>query len=124
MLASRSKLLPAAVALPSVAWVQQDLIGGQIDLACVDPFAAYSFITSGEVKAMALVDADRSAALPQVSTTAQLGVPEVCVLTWAALFTPAVTPLATIAFLNHEITAILGSPVAHNFITRQGGHRC
>ena len=51
----------------------QDLVGGRIDFLCQAITAAKPQIDGGTVKALALLDAQRSAALPNVPTAAEQG---------------------------------------------------
>jgi tripartite-type tricarboxylate transporter receptor subunit TctC len=53
--------------------VMTDLVGGQIDLGTIAPGAALPLIGIGKVVPLAMTSAARSPTLPQVPTTAKLG---------------------------------------------------
>ncbi|WP_431284520.1 Bug family tripartite tricarboxylate transporter substrate binding protein [Humitalea sp. 24SJ18S-53] len=100
--------------------VIQDLVGGQIDVGCLDPVSAVGMIASGDIKVLAVADAMRTPALPNVPTMAQVGLPGVEVVSWAAFFVPSGTDTAIVDRLNREINAILRSPQTDQFITTLG----
>lgn len=93
-----------------------DLAGGNVDLALADLTLVKSLRNSGRIRVLAIASAERSAMLPEVPTTAELGLPGVRLDTWYALFAPAGTPPAVVSRLravldkvrsNSELTAVL-----------------
>jgi len=67
-------------------------------------------IKSGKLKALAITSANRSAALPDVPTTAELGYPKVNSDNWYGLVAPAGTPPDVLARIHASATAALKSP--------------
>ena len=65
-------------------------------------------IRDARVRAIAVTSARRLAALPEVPTVAEAGVPGYEVSTWFALFVPAATPADIVQRLNREFAAALG----------------
>lgn len=92
--------------------VLTDLVGGQIDLAFVDPYTSNGFVNSGQLKALGVTDSVRHSFLPKVPTMAEAGYKDVGLVTWAALFAPANTDPAIADLLNKEINRILAKPEA------------
>lgn len=87
-----------------------DLIGGQVDFLCDQTTNTMGQIRAGEVKAYAVTTPERLAALPDLPTTAEAGLPQVEVGIWHALYAPAGTPEATVAKLSAALQAALADP--------------
>lgn len=83
-----------------------DLLAGQIDVMFVNLPNVLPYIRSGRVRALAMASAQRAAALPDVPTMAEVGVPDLVVDSWAGILAPAATPKAIIDKLSAEITRI------------------
>lgn len=98
----------------------QDLVGGQIDVFFVDPFAGMGLITGGKLKVLALTDTTRLPVMPMVPTMAEAGYKDVQVVSFAAVFAPAKTDPAVIDRLNKEINKILESPQTKEYIHKMG----
>jgi tripartite-type tricarboxylate transporter receptor subunit TctC len=78
----------------------QDLVAGRIDLLCQAITAAKGQIDGGTVKALALLDANRSPALPNVPTAAEQGTQGLEAYTWNAIFLPKNAPADIVKKLN------------------------
>lgn len=88
----------------------QDLIGNQIPSSFETVTVALPHIQAGKVRALAVTSAQRSAALPNVPTMQEAGVPGFDVSSWQAMYAPAGTPAAIVTRLNSEIEKILVMP--------------
>ncbi|MCX7314731.1 MAG: tripartite tricarboxylate transporter substrate-binding protein [Hyphomicrobiales bacterium] len=88
----------------------QDLVAGQIDLVISDPTTATPQVKAGTIKPYAVAAPTRLAALPDVPTSAEAGLPGFHVSTWNALFAPKGTPKEIIARLNAAAIAALADP--------------
>jgi tripartite-type tricarboxylate transporter receptor subunit TctC len=86
-----------------------DLIGGQIQVAFIDMAASIEFIRAGELRALAVTTAMRSAALPDVPAIGEF-VPGFEASQWVGLHAPKNTPSEIIGKLNAEINAGLADP--------------
>jgi len=96
-----------------------DLIPGRID--CY--FGSGELLTysrSGQVRALAMSGAKRSAAEPEVPTFAESGVPGYAVESWQGVFLPAKTPPAIVRKFSADITAVLAEPAAQEQLARFG----
>jgi tripartite-type tricarboxylate transporter receptor subunit TctC len=91
---------------PAVA----DMLGGHIQLLVSDVPFMLPHIRSGAMKALALTSAQRSSALPEVPTTAELGYPAVNSDNWYGLVVPAGTPADIVDKLRKASVAVLQSP--------------
>ena len=88
-----------------------DLLGGRLDV--MFPLAAdvFSFVKSGKVHAFAMMSDARAKSLPDVPTTAELGLPKLRLSPiWTALYTVAGTPAPVVARLNRELVRIISAP--------------
>jgi tripartite-type tricarboxylate transporter receptor subunit TctC len=84
-----------------------DLLGGQVDFMCDQTTNTAGQIKAGEIKAYAVTTPERLAALPDLPTTAEAGLPEVQVGIWHGLYVPAGTPDDVVAKLNEALRAAL-----------------
>jgi len=88
----------------------QDLLGGQIPLMFLDLAAGAPQVKSGKLKALAVASDKRIAALPELPTVAESGVPGFEAWAWQALAVPAGTPKDIVAKLNAEFRKAVGVP--------------
>ena len=98
------------VAYRGAAPALNDLIAGQIDLICDQSTNSVPQILAGTIKAYALTTAERNAAIPDVPTVAEVGIPDVNFSVWHGLYAPKGTPPAVIAKLNSELVTAVDDP--------------
>jgi tripartite-type tricarboxylate transporter receptor subunit TctC len=98
----------------------QDLVGGRIDFLCQAITAAKPQIDGGNVKALALLDAQRSPALPNVPTALEQGTKGLEAYTWNAIFLPKAAPAAVVARLNAAAVGALKTPEVRDRLTSLG----
>jgi putative tricarboxylic transport membrane protein len=77
-----------------------DLLGGQIDLMFDQVISASPHIAGGEVRPIAVTGPTRAAAIADVPTTAEAGLPELQTIAWSALFFPKGTPKEIVVRIN------------------------
>ncbi|WP_273490497.1 Bug family tripartite tricarboxylate transporter substrate binding protein [Roseateles chitosanitabidus] len=92
------------------AFSTQDLIAGIVPMGILDTAAALPHLRAGKLKALAVLSTRRIAALPDVPTFEELGVPGVDVAAWQGLFVPKGTPEPIVARLGAELTKALAQP--------------
>jgi len=78
----------------------QDLIAGQIDITIDDPTNSMTQLRAGAIKAYALTAKSRLAALPDIPTVDEAGLPGFYYSRWHALWAPKGTPKDVITKLN------------------------
>ena len=83
--------------------------------------AAMPGVRDGRLRALAVTSAKRFAALPDVPTMAEAGLPGAEVETMFGLVAPAAAPKAVIAKLHADIVGILRRPETKERFDRQGG---
>ena len=88
----------------------QDVLGGQIPLVFTAIATAQQYVKSARLTGLAVPSAKRSAALPDVPTFIESGVPDFDVSSWVGIFAPAKTPRTVVARLQREIAAVLQEP--------------
>jgi tripartite-type tricarboxylate transporter receptor subunit TctC len=97
-----------------------DLIGGQVQLMFDNLPSALPQIKAGKLRALAVTSAQRSAALPDVPTVAEGGLPGFDATSWFGILAPAGTPKDIIAKLNGEVAKWLASAEAKEKLASQG----
>jgi tripartite-type tricarboxylate transporter receptor subunit TctC len=88
-----------------------DLLGGRLDV--MFPLAAdvFSFVKSRKLTAFAMMSEHRAKSLPDVPTTAELGLPKLRLSPiWTALYTVAGSPAPVVERLNRELVRIIAAP--------------
>jgi len=86
------------------------LVGSQVDLYFSSLPAALPFVKDGQLVALGVTSAQRSASAPQIPTLAESGLPGFDAVTWVGLVGPAGLPDDIVARLNAAVTDILRSP--------------
>ncbi|CAN7668685.1 tripartite tricarboxylate transporter substrate binding protein [Pseudorhodoferax sp. LjRoot39] len=95
------------------------LVGKQIDLSFDNLPPTNSMIKAGKLRPLAVAAARRSALLPDVPTTGELGVPMEA-SSWWGLLAPAGTPPAILARLNKAMVEALATPQMREHLARLG----
>ncbi len=98
----------------------QDLVGGQVQLMFDNLPSSLALIKGGKLKALAVTSAQRSAALPDVPTMIESGLPGFEASSWFGILAPAGTPKDAIAKLSGEVAKWLATPDAKEKMAAQG----
>lgn len=91
-----------------------DILGGQVDFLCDQTTNTMSHIKAGKIKVFAVTTKDRLAALPEVPTMAESGLPGFELTVWNALLTPKGTPRSIIDILNSALNQALEDPMVRD----------
>jgi tripartite-type tricarboxylate transporter receptor subunit TctC len=94
--------------IPFTAGMLNAVIGGQVDVMLDNLPGPLAALRGGRIRALGVVGPDRLAALPDVPTLAEQGLPKLEVGFWWGLVGPAGLAPGTTARLNSEVNAILG----------------
>jgi tripartite-type tricarboxylate transporter receptor subunit TctC len=86
------------------------LLGGEIDIVIVAASSAAPYVKDGRLRALAVLDAKRSSAMPDAPTSAEAGMPQLLAVNWSVLLAPAGTPRAIIERLNSESVKAMNAP--------------
>lgn len=85
-----------------------DLMGGQLDIVFSNMPESVAFVKSGKLRALAVASSQRHPLVPDVPTTAEVGMPNLLVENWTGLMAPAAMPEAVVQKLSGEVVKILG----------------
>jgi tripartite-type tricarboxylate transporter receptor subunit TctC len=96
---------PYTGAAPAV----NDLLGGHVQMMFADVPVLLGNIQAGKLRALAIGSRTRIANLPDVATTAELGMPQVEADNWYGLVAPAATPQPILARLQAAAAEALHS---------------
>ena len=97
-----------------------NLIAGDIQLMFQLIPGIAGQVKSGKVRAIAVMAPQRSPALPDVPTTAELGQPRLLSSTWFALLAPKGTPPAVVARMNAVANEALADPAVKKRLADMG----
>lgn len=86
------------------------MIAGEIDLAVAPTVSTLPLIQDGRLKALAVTSATRSAALPDLPTVAESGIPGFESTSWLGLFLPGHAPAAIVTLVQREAKKALAAP--------------
>lgn len=110
MFKNRTKTFITHIPYRGAAPALQDVMGGQVPCMFLDLAAGLPVITSGKVRALAIGSAKRVAALPDVPTLAEAGVPNTEVFAFQGILAPAGLPAAITTRLNTDLNKALLNP--------------
>lgn len=108
--------VPYRGAAPAVT----DLLAGQVDLMFMDIAVLLPHVQAGTIKAVAIGSAKRSDSLPELPTTAELGLPKVVADNWYGIVAPPKTPQPIVQKLHAALVEALKSPEVKEKLALQG----
>jgi tripartite-type tricarboxylate transporter receptor subunit TctC len=97
-----------------------DLAAGRVDLIFLGVSSVGPFVKSGKLKALAVATARRAAAMPEVPTMSEAGVPGYDANSWHGVLAPARTPRPVVDQLNGVIVKVLHQPEVAAVLLQQG----
>ena len=98
----------------------QDMMAGQIDLACVEASNIMAHLHGGKIKAYAVLDKTRWSVAPEVPTIDEAGAPGFYMTFWHGLWVPGGTPPDVIAKLNAAAVDALADPQVRQRLAQAG----
>ena len=108
--------VPYKGAAPAIS----DLLGGQIDVMFTTVASAASLVAAGQLRALAVTSAERSAAFPQLPTVSEAGLPGYAAESWYGLYAPAKTPAPVIARLTQAVAKAVQSGAFKKLSANEG----
>ena len=115
-----AKVRTVDVPYKATANMVQDLVGGMIDYSVIEVSTAAPLVQAGRLRGLAVVGPSRLAALPDVPTLAEAGIPGVTLMSWTALFAPAGTPAEIVEKLSRAALEFAESPAAKEHYASRG----
>ena len=98
-----------------------DTLGGQVSIMFASVPSVIQHIRAGKLIALGVTSAKRSAAMPEVPTIAEAGVPGYELVSWFGLVAPAGTPPSILNRLSEEAAAVLKSADYLERVKTEGG---
>jgi len=98
-----------------------DLVAGRVDLLFLGVSPVVPFVNSGKLKVLAVATTRRAAAMPDVPTMNEAGIPGYDANSWHGVLAPAGTPRPIIDQLNGVIVKVLRQPEVGSMLLKQGG---
>lgn len=108
--------VPYKGSAPSV----QDLIAGHTNFVFDTVFLTAPFVQAGKARALAQTGKTRAAAMPDVPTMVEAGVPNFVATSWLGLAAPAGTPKEVINKINAAANEVLRRPDVKASLAKQG----
>jgi tripartite-type tricarboxylate transporter receptor subunit TctC len=99
-------LIPYKGSAPAI----QDVVGGQIQVEIDSLVALAPQVKDGKVRALAVLSTARTPDLPDVPTTAEVGMPDIVLYSYNAILAPAATPRAIVERINTAVNEVLRDP--------------
>jgi tripartite-type tricarboxylate transporter receptor subunit TctC len=97
-----------------------EVMTGRVDFACMGVPSALPFIDDNELLALAVCTQKRTASLPNVATTIELGYPDSDYNYWMGMFVPAKTDRAILEKLRAETQKAMADPATVEKLEPQG----
>lgn len=98
-----------------------DVMGGQVPVFFANVASGLGHVKGGKLRAMALTGAKRIAALPDIPTMAEAGVPGYEVYEWNGIFAPGGTPAPVVAKLAEALGKAMAAPDVKERVATLGG---
>lgn len=98
-----------------------ELMSGQVDASFNNIVTTLAAVQSGRLRALAVALDERWAALPDVPTFRELGMPELQASSWVAMLAPAGTPAPLVARYANVVREALALPELRGRIIESGG---
>ncbi|MET0277434.1 MAG: tripartite tricarboxylate transporter substrate binding protein [Pseudorhodoplanes sp.] len=108
--------VPYKGAAPAV----NDIIGEQVQMVFLDIPVLLPQVQAGKVRPIAIGSRERVPSLPDVPTTAEVGLPQIEAENWYGMVAPAATPTAIIAKLHKATVDALRSADVKDKLASQG----
>lgn len=96
-------------------------LSGEVDMVIVVISSAVSYVHSGKMRALAILDEKRNDSIPAVPTSAEAGLPGLIAVNWYAILVPVGTPQPIISRLNTESVKAMSTPEMRERFAKIGG---
>jgi tripartite-type tricarboxylate transporter receptor subunit TctC len=97
-----------------------DLLGGHIDLACLEASATWPYAQAGKFKAFAVMSEQRWPKAPELPTMIESGVPGLTINFWHGLWTTKGTPTSVVDRLDAAVKTALADPAVKDRLVQLG----
>jgi tripartite-type tricarboxylate transporter receptor subunit TctC len=97
-----------------------DLMAGHVDMLFASILETSGYVKAGKLRALAVTSAQRSPAMPDVPTLAEMGVPNAESGSWVALLGPAGMPAAMVNKIAADVHEVAMAPDTRQALIAQG----
>ena len=97
-----------------------DVVGGHIDMTFADPSITRELLDGGKVRALGVSSLTRAAAVPEVPTLSEMGLPNFEGVSWHLVVAPAGTPDAIVEKLRSAFRAAMAEPEIQKKVIAMG----
>lgn len=118
---SQAGLQPNSVPYRGTGPALNDLVGGHVDYFCEQVVSVAPSVKGGTIKGYAVSGNARSAALPDVPSAKEAGLPDYQISIWSAIFAPKGTPKPIVAKLSEALSKALDDPAVIKRLADLGG---
>jgi tripartite-type tricarboxylate transporter receptor subunit TctC len=118
---SEAGLKPNSVPYRGTGPALNDVVGGHVDYFCEQVLSVAPSVQGGTIKAYAVSGNARSAALPDVPSAKEAGLPKFQISIWSAIFAPKGTPKPIVAKLSDALNKTLDDPAVIKRLADLGG---
>jgi len=112
---------PTLVAYRGMGPGMNDLMGGHIDVACEQAVVMAAAIQGDKVNGIVVAGPQRLAAIPNVPTAKEAGVPDFQLNIWSGIYAPKGTPKDIVAKLAAALDKTLDEPATAEKLGKLGG---
>ena len=98
-----------------------DVQSGLLTFMMIDTVNAKIAMDRGALKGLFVTDSERYAAVPEMPTAAQAGLPEVLLTTWTGFYAPKGTPVEVVNRINADLYTVSAMPEVVERLTALGG---
>jgi tripartite-type tricarboxylate transporter receptor subunit TctC len=112
---------PTMVAYRGMGPGMNDLMGGHIDIACEQAVVMAAAIQGNKVNGLVIAGPQRLAALPNIPTAKEAGLPNFQLNIWSGIYAPKGTPKDIIAKLADALDKTLDDPATAEKLGKLGG---
>lgn len=110
LFSSINKVRMTHVPYKGVAIAMTAMLSGEVDMVVSTVPATIPLINAGRLRGLAVLASERVAALPNLPTSAEAGMPDLVAITWYGLFAPAGVKPEIIDLLNTEVVKFMNAP--------------
>jgi tripartite-type tricarboxylate transporter receptor subunit TctC len=105
----------------TAAGALNDVVGGHVQATIAAVQTAHPQVTTGQLRALAVLSTARSKAFVEVPTLREQGLAAgLEVETWYGAFAPAGTPAEVVARINRDVDSLLSDAGIRELLARQG----
>jgi tripartite-type tricarboxylate transporter receptor subunit TctC len=113
---ARFQYVPYHGAGPAIA----DLLGGEIDLACLETSSTLPYVQAGRFKGFAVMSEQRWPKSPDTPTMIESGIPGLSISFWHGLWATKGTPQPAVDRLGAAVQSALADPTIRDRLTQLG----